>query len=200
MDDVIRQLLTHLATCRKTDWTADNKTDFMAMKSLSETISKFMEWQSAPDLTEDDREKHETRFEELMDEMTMSLKDDLSQQEFLVGRGNEYFSSEVNASSPWFIIGVIVIDDQFNSPQVRGQNSITFQILGTDKKLIMLPGTNGRDFRQGRKYILFGKLSPEPPVRSAKFDGDSSIPVVEIPLNFLVSSVPRNSRLDTEKF
>lgn len=187
LDQIVHQLSAQFDTCRKTDWTADNETEFMAMQSLSESISKFMEWQSTPDLTEDDQEKHEARFEELMDEMTMSLEDDLAQQEFLVGKGNEYFSSEVNESSPWFIIGVKVIDDQFNSPQVRGQNSITFQILGTDKKLITLPGTNGRDFRQGRKYILFGKLSPEPPVRSAKFEGDSSIPVVEIPLNFLVT-------------
>ena len=157
------------------------------MQSLSETISKFLDGQDDPALPEEDRAKHETRFNELMDEMTMSLEDDLAQQEFLVGKGNEHFESHVNEDSPWFIVGVKVVADQFNSPQVRGQDSITFQILGTENYLIHLPGLNARDFRQNRKYILFGKQSETPPVRSAKFAGNSNIPVVEIPLYFLIT-------------
>ena len=187
LDDIIRQLSTQLDSCRRTDWTADNQTEFVNMQALSETISKFLEWQSSADLPEEDREKHETRFKEFMAEMTISLEDDLAQEEFLVGKGNEYFASLVNEASPWFIVGVKVVADQFNSPQVRGEDSITFQVLGTEDYLINLPGLNARDFRQGRKYILIGKRSSAPPVRSSKFEGKSNIPVVEIPLNFLIT-------------
>ena len=185
-DNIVRQLSTLVDACRRTDWTADNPAEFESMQALSKTFFAFFDWRTKESFQVEDMEQYEKRFEEIMEEMTISLEDDLDRNEFLSGKGNEFFTSLVTRENPWFIIGVKVELGQFNSPPVDGKESVAFRILGTDKHLLTIPGMEARNFRQGRRFLLIGKLSDQKPFRSSLFDGETSIPLVEIPLHFQI--------------
>ncbi len=186
-DDITRKLSAQLDACRRTDWTADNSTEFQSMQALSKSFFEFFDWRTKAGFQVEDVEKYEERFQEIMDEMGMSLEDDLDRSELLNGKGNDFFASLVTPENPWFIMGVKVDLGQFNSPSIKGQESVTFRILGTDKHLITIAGSGARDFRQGRRFLIIGKLSDQKPFRTSLFEGETSIPVVETPLYFQIT-------------
>ncbi len=181
--ETLQNLMSDADACRKTDWSADNATEFAAMQSLSRNLSDAYDWvaQNPPD--NDDVHKDQEMLDQAVEQITMSLQDDLIRAEFLAGKGNEFFFQQVTTENPWFVIAVKVSLDQFNSPPVANQETIAFELLGSGKHVLAAAGPDARTFRAGRRFLLIGRLAEMGPISSSLFEGQPRIPLVNVHAN-----------------
>jgi hypothetical protein len=189
-EETIAQLLNDLDSCRKTDWSADNETEFASLQSLSRNLSNAYEWLALHRQQLEEPEACQAKLDAAMKQITISLQDDLVEAEFMAGKGNEFFFRMVNPQNPWFLIAVQVTLDQFSSPVIQNRETVVFEVLGTGKHVIAYGGPDARDFRKGRYFLLLGRLDPAGPVRSGMFEGESQIPRIGLHANVRVAVQP----------
>ncbi len=159
-DSIMTNLMQAVDECRKTDWTAELDSEYNSMQNMSRHMDEVMEWFSRNPGADQER------WNEAIDEITLSIEDDLERTEFAEGKGNKFFAEETNTENPWFMISAEVVANQINSPTVKGQETITFKVLGTSKHVLAAAGAGANSFRQGRRFILFGQLDPSGSVNS----------------------------------
>ena len=179
-EETIRNLTKDVDACRKTDWSAELDTEFASMQSLSKNLSEAFDWKARNYYGLPAAEEYDEMLNSALEEITLSLEDDLVGDEFASGKGNEFFFKQVDEENPWFIISAEVVLDQFNSPAIRQQETVTFEITGTGKHVIAAAGPEARSFRKGRKFLLIGRLDAMGSVSSGLFDGEPQINLINV--------------------
>ncbi len=145
---------------RSTDWTAELENEFSALQTLSEKFFAAQSWLATNPQFDEQSAEHQKRFDEALEEMRTSLEVDLSQDEFHAGVGNKFFEQLVTDDNPWFIIPVQVLSDQINSPQVRGRDTVIFNLIGTEQHIAALSYAEAQNFIKGRRFLIFGSVDP----------------------------------------
>lgn len=192
--DAILQNLTRSADeCRKTDWSAELESEYASMQNLAKYMDEAFEWLVRNGAVIDDFEDCKARLDEALEEITESIEDDLVRDEFLAGAGNQFFFSQVDKENPWFMISARVVTDQFNSPQVGGQDTVVFDVMGTGRNVMAAAGRDARSFKKGRRFLLFGQLAPQSSVNLGGDEPDAQVSLINVHTHFLLQNVERRA-------
>ncbi len=178
--DIISGLVKATETCRDTDWTAETADEYAALQKLSEHLFLAHQWIGNHLDQVDEPEYYDEQLQAALDEIGLSLEDDLEIEEFEAGKGNEFFSQLASTENPWFALYAEVESDLFNSPRIRGQNTVVFRILGTDEFVVSPIFEDARSFRSGRRFLLFGKLDSRGSLKTDQFGDQDRLELIDV--------------------
>ncbi|MGI9516272.1 MAG: S1 family peptidase [Pirellulaceae bacterium] len=177
---IITGLVSTTSQCRETDWTAESTEEYASLQKLAEHLYLAHRWIGTNLELVDNPEYFDEQLQAALEEIGLSLEDDLIIDEFEAGKGNEYFSEQVNSGNPWFALYAVVEKDLFNSPRFRGQNTVVFRILGTDEYVLSPIYEDARSFRSGRRFLLFGKLDPRGSIKTDQFGDQDRLELIDV--------------------
>ena len=181
------RIATAFRLCRETDWSADNAGEYRTFQDLARDLVAARNWLENRPMTDDEFATRETWFQEQMDAIVMSMSDDIDIDEFETGKSNQWFAESVNRDHPWCVLSVTVHKDAIMTGNIGDRPACTLKVLGTNEIVLAPLHVDGREFRQGREFLIFGELETGATGRIRNADNSQMTRVVRVHVSFWIN-------------
>ncbi len=156
---LVAQVEEGIRSCRATDWSADDATEYTTFQNLVRDIVTARDWLASNSPDDAQLATRTEWVQNQMDEIVKSMTDDIDIDEFDSGKSNHWFATAINPDNPWCVLAVEVYQDAIMTGTVDNVPACTLKILGTNEIIVAPLLVDGRQYRKGRKFLIFGKVN-----------------------------------------